>query len=59
MTDITISLTEQEQAWFRALLDTALRHSGIGALEVAAHFKGKLDSAQPASQLVTPQVEQE
>lgn len=45
MASITITLDEQEQAAFKQLLDIALRQSGMGALDVAAHFKVKLDQA--------------
>jgi hypothetical protein len=43
--DITITFTSQEQAALVQLLDVALRAVGLGALDVAVHFKQKLDSA--------------
>ena len=42
---ITITLTDEEQAAFQQVLDAALRHLGVGALDVAAHFKAKLVAA--------------
>jgi hypothetical protein len=42
---ITITLTDEEQSAFQQVLDAALRHSGVGALDVAAHFKAKLVAA--------------
>jgi hypothetical protein len=43
---ITINLDDQEQAALRQLIDLALRHSGSGALAVAAHFSAKLEIAR-------------
>ncbi|HZV21905.1 MAG TPA: hypothetical protein VE986_10215 [Hyphomicrobiales bacterium] len=43
---VTITLTPEEQHAFLQLLDIALRHSGAGALDVAAHFKAKLAAAE-------------
>ncbi len=43
---VTITLTPDEQRAFLQLLDIALRHSGAGALDVAAHFKAKLAAAE-------------
>jgi hypothetical protein len=43
--DITITLNDDEQKAFAQLLDVALRHSGAGALDVAAHFKMKIAQA--------------
>jgi hypothetical protein len=45
MAIVTITLTEQEQAALRQLIDAALRHAGTGALDVAAHFSAKLAAA--------------
>lgn len=56
MADITFVLNEQEQAWLNALIDIALRHSGASALEVAAHFKSKIDAAQQVKAVTEPTV---
>jgi hypothetical protein len=45
MSSIAILLNDQEQRAFTQLLDTALRHAGMGALEVVAHFKAKVEAA--------------
>jgi len=43
--DVTLTFTADEQRAFLELIDAALRHAGAGALDVAAHFKGRLRSA--------------
>ncbi len=42
MADITLTLNDEEQKALAGVIDMALRHSGIGAADVAAHFIGKL-----------------
>jgi hypothetical protein len=42
---ITITLTAQEEQYFGHLMDAALRHGGVGILDVAVLFRGKLMSA--------------
>jgi predicted AAA+ superfamily ATPase len=44
--NITISLTAEEQAAFLQLLDAAVKHIGLGAVDAAVHFKAKLAAAQ-------------
>ncbi|MGO9172651.1 MAG: hypothetical protein ACLP7P_11875 [Rhodomicrobium sp.] len=46
MTAITLTLNEAEQQAFNQLLDIALRQSGLGALDVAYHFRGRILSAK-------------
>ena len=48
---ITITLTPEEQRAFLQLIDVALRYSGTGALDVAAHFKTKLAAAERSAVL--------
>lgn len=45
MKEIKITLSPEEQSALMQLIDAALRHSGSGALDVAAHFKAKIASA--------------
>ena len=45
MATIDITLDDREQAALTQLIDVALLQAGIGALDVAAHFKAKLDTA--------------
>ncbi len=54
MADITLVLNDQEQAWFNAMIDISLRHSGVNALEVAAHFKNKIDAARQVRAVTEP-----
>lgn len=44
--DITITLNPEEQAALEQLIDASLRHAGTGALNVAVHFKTKLEAAK-------------
>lgn len=44
--DITITLNPEEQAALEQMIDASLRHAGTGALNVAVHFKNKLDAAK-------------
>ena len=39
---LTLTLDPNEQAALQQLLDAALRHAGLGALETVAHFATKL-----------------
>jgi hypothetical protein len=58
MSNITIVLNDAEQQAFGQLLDTALRHSGAGALDVAYHFRQVLQGAVlAASRAVAPMSE--
>jgi hypothetical protein len=57
MDTITITLDAQERNALTQLIDVALRQAGIGALDVATHFKAKLDAAVAA--LVVPEAEPE
>lgn len=52
MPTVTITLTDDEQEALRQLIHAALLHSGEGALDVAAHFKGKIVAAR---QLPSPE----
>ena len=52
MSIISLSLDEKEQSAFMQLIDVALRQAGLGALDVAAHFKVKLDAAIAAQATV-------
>ena len=49
----TLVLDDAEQKALLQLLDIALRQSGLGALDVAAHFKVKLDAAIAAQATVS------
>jgi hypothetical protein len=49
MSAVTITLEDNEQSALLQLIDVALRQSGLGALDVAAHFKVKLDAAVKAA----------
>ncbi|MBT3070926.1 hypothetical protein KKP04_08605 [Rhodomicrobium sp. Az07] len=49
MTKIVIELDPQEVQAFQQLLDIALRHSGIAALNVVAAFVGKVAAATAAA----------
>jgi hypothetical protein len=44
--DITISMSPEEQTAFLQLLDAAVKHLGLNAVDAVAHFKGKIASAQ-------------
>jgi len=44
--NINISMTSEEQNAFLQLIDAALKHLGLGAVDAAAHFKAKLAAAQ-------------
>lgn len=57
MTTITITLTPEEQEALRQLIDAALRHSGGGALDVAAHFKAKVVAARAEAAAHAPVAE--
>jgi hypothetical protein len=57
MATINITLDDQEQAALTQLIDVALRHAGIGALDVAAHFKAKLDTAVQVKSEAAPEAE--
>ena len=50
MADITLTLNDEEQKALAGVIDMALRHSGIGAADVAAHFIGKLRVAANGTQ---------
>ncbi len=49
--DVTLILNAEEQKAFVQLIDAALRHAGTGALDAAAHFKGRLLKAAGTAQL--------
>jgi len=57
MATINITLDDREQAALTQLIDVALRHAGIGALDVAAHFKAKLDTAIQVKSEAAPEAE--
>lgn len=44
--DITLTLSPEEQAALEQMIDASLRHAGTGALNVAVHFRSKLDAAK-------------
>jgi hypothetical protein len=44
--DVNISLSQEEQAAFMRILDAAVKHLGLGAVDAAVHFKNKITSAQ-------------
>jgi hypothetical protein len=48
--NINISMTPEEQNAFLQLIDAALKHLGLGAVDAAAHFKAKIAVAQTEKQ---------
>lgn len=43
--DVTITLTDQEQQVYRALLDAALKCGGLGSINAVNQFLAKLQAA--------------
>jgi hypothetical protein len=44
--DVSISLSQEEQAAFMRILDAAVKFLGLGAVDAAVHFKNKIAFAQ-------------
>jgi hypothetical protein len=49
MASITITLDDGEQSAINQLLDAAVKHIGLGAVQAAAHFLVKFEQAKGVS----------
>jgi predicted AAA+ superfamily ATPase len=47
--DINLTFNVEEQNAFLQLIDAAVKHLGLSAVDAAAHFKNKIISAQLAA----------
>lgn len=47
--DINLSLNAEEQNAFLQLIDAAVKHLGLSAVDAASHFKNKIVTAQSAA----------
>jgi hypothetical protein len=53
--EINLSLNAEEQTAFLQLIDAALKHLGLSAVDAAAHFKSKIVAAQSNAVKYEPQ----
>ena len=52
---VTLTLSAEEVQALSQLIDVSLRHSGLGALQVASHFSGKLQRALADAKALEPE----